>query len=58
MMSTAPQTDGYFAAPPTVGMKYRVYGKLGTIVRVHPFGTIDVEMPNGNRYRVTGLSFK
>lgn len=38
-----------------VGNPYEVYGKVGTIRKVWPFGTIDVEMPSGKFFRVTGL---
>jgi len=34
-----------------------VRGFAMTIVRVWPFGTVDVEDAKGNRYRVTGLPF-
>ncbi len=42
---------------PTIGQTFDVRGTLGTIVAVHAFGTIDVELPNGRTYRVTGLFF-
>ena len=42
---------------PTIGQTITVYGQICTIVKVHPFGTIDVVAANGRYYRVTGLSF-
>ena len=41
---------------PAIGMTYIVYGKVGTIVAIHPFGTIDVEVGD-KAYRITGLAF-
>lgn len=33
-----------------------IYGQTytATLLRVHPFGTIDVQLPNGQCYRVSG----
>jgi hypothetical protein len=33
-----------------------IYGRayIATLLRVHPCGTIDVQLPNGNCYRVSG----
>lgn len=42
---------------PTIGQTITVYGQICTIVKVYPFGTIDVVSANGRQYRVTGLSF-
>ena len=42
---------------PTIGMTYQYNGQICTIVKVYPFGTMDIEAPNGNRFRVTGLSW-
>jgi hypothetical protein len=42
---------------PSIGMAFKVYGRIGTIVAIHPFGTIDVQMSDGATYRVTGLAF-
>lgn len=42
---------------PAIGMTYDVRGRLGTIIAVHPFGTIDVRMDDGATYRVSGLPF-
>lgn len=42
---------------PKIGQTIVVYGVTCTIVKIHPFGTVDVEAPNGRYYRVTGLSF-
>ena len=43
---------------PWVGQRVQV-DRLGLcqVKRVHPAGTIDVECPEGNWYRVSGLSF-
>ena len=42
---------------PLVGMTYQYNGQTCIIVKVYPFGTMDIEAPNGNRFRVTGLSW-
>lgn len=42
---------------PKVGQRMTVRGMLCTIIKVHPFGTVDVEAPNGRNFRVTGLAF-
>lgn len=43
---------------PTVGQVVMVYGVRCRIVRVRPFGTIDVVEVGGNRaWRLTGLDF-
>ena len=42
---------------PTIGQTITVYGQICTIVKVYPFGTIDVVTATGRQYRVTGLSF-
>ena len=42
---------------PTIGQTITVYGQICTIVKVYPFGTLDVVSANGRHYRVTGLSF-
>lgn len=43
---------------PRVGMLVRVYGVQCEIVRVLPFGTIDVVSLDGSRaWRVSGLGF-
>ena len=36
----------------------QVYGRFveGTVIAVHPFGTVDVELNNGQCYRVSGLN--
>ena len=44
-------------ARPVVGQTIAFRNTTATIVKVHPLGTIDVETPNGNRFRVTGLAF-
>jgi hypothetical protein len=42
---------------PNIGDTYTIYGTIGTIIEVHAFGTIDIELPDGRCYRVTGLAF-
>ena len=44
---------------PTIGQSYRhpYTGQLGIIIAVYGTGTMDVEMPDGRCYRVTGLPF-
>lgn len=42
---------------PTIGQTVTVYGMLCTIYRIHPFGTMDVEAPDGRCFRVTGYGF-
>jgi len=34
-----------------------IYGRdvSGRIVAIHPFGTVDIETANGNRFRVSGV---
>jgi hypothetical protein len=38
--------------------KMPIFGKIRTVLvlKIHPFGTIDVQLQNGNCYRLTGLS--
>lgn len=43
--------------PPRVGQTMTVYGKPATIIKVHPFGTVDVRTESGKYFRVTGLPF-
>lgn len=43
---------------PVVGELMTVRGHIGTIIKVYPFGTVDVELADGRCYRVTGLSFR
>jgi hypothetical protein len=38
-----------------VGEQITARGQLLTIVKVHPFGTLDVKAANGKHYRITGL---
>lgn len=44
-------------ARPSIGQTVSFRGGIATIVKVHSFGTIDVETVDGNRYRITGLAF-
>ena len=39
-------------------IKTSIFGRMveGKILAVHPFGTVDIEIANGNCYRVSGLS--
>jgi hypothetical protein len=38
-------------------VEVEIYGKryLAQIIKVHPFGTLDVELSNGKCFRVSGL---
>jgi hypothetical protein len=42
---------------PEIGMTMKVYGMVCVIVAIHRAGTLDVDAPNGKRYRITGLCF-
>jgi hypothetical protein len=45
-------------ARPTVGQTITLRGHLATIVKVYPFGTVDVKINDTGKYaRVTGLPF-
>lgn len=35
-----------------------IFGRMvaGKIIAVHPFGTVDLELPNGNCVRVSGIA--
>jgi len=50
-----------FMRKPIVGetRKLHIFGKVQqvTILAVHQFGTIDVEVESGQCYRISGLSF-
>ena len=39
-------------------IKVTIYGKeyLAKVLQVHPFGTVDVELPDGRCFRLSGLS--
>jgi len=54
-------TQGLFMKTPQVGQvkTMHIFGKVQqvTILAVHPFGTMDIELSTGKCYRVTGLSF-
>lgn len=42
---------------PSIGDRMTVHGHDCVIVAVYKFGTLDVEAPDGRRWRVTGLPF-
>ena len=43
---------------PQIGQIVRVYGKDYRIVKIHPFGTIDVVSLDGSKaFRLSGLAF-
>ena len=43
---------------PQIGQIVKVYGVDCRIVKIHPFGTIDVVRLDGSRaYRLSGLAF-
>ena len=45
-------------ATPQVNQIVKVYGKDCRIVKIHPFGTIDVARVDGSQaYRLSGLAF-
>jgi len=37
-----------------------IFGRvvIGKIIAVHPFGTIDIELPSGNCFRVSGIQLE
>jgi hypothetical protein len=54
-------TQGLFIKTPQVGQvkTMHIFGKVQqvTILAVHSFGTMDIELSTGQCYRVTGLAF-
>lgn len=43
---------------PQIGQIVKVYGKECRIIKIHPFGTIDVVSLDGEKaYRLSGLAF-
>jgi hypothetical protein len=44
-------------APPAIGTTFDVRGVPCRAFRVHPFGTVDVEAPDGSCYRLTGFAW-
>ena len=42
---------------PNLGDIITVRGIRGRIVKIHPFGTVDVVTDSGAHYRITGLPF-
>jgi hypothetical protein len=46
-----------FNKRPQIGMTFIHAGQSCVIVKVHKFGTIDIQSPSGKLFRVTGLSF-
>jgi len=42
---------------PSVGMTFIHCGQVCRIVKVYPFGTMDIKSPSGRRFRVTGLGW-
>jgi hypothetical protein len=53
--NTTMQTS--FNKRPQIGMTFIHAGQSCVIVKVHKFGTIDIQSPSGKLFRVTGLSF-
>jgi hypothetical protein len=41
-------------------IEVEIYGKryLAKVIKVHPFGTVDVELSSGKCFRVSGLQIK
>lgn len=54
-------TQGLFMKTPKAGdiKTMHIFGKVQTvtILAVHNFGTMDIELPSGQCFRVSGLSF-
>ena len=54
-------TQGLYMKTPQVGQvkTMHIFGKVQqvTILAVHAFGTMDIELSSGKCFRVTGLSF-
>ena len=54
-------TQGLFMKTPQAGQvkTMHIFGKVQqvTILAVHSFGTMDIELASGQCYRVSGLSF-
>ena len=44
---------------PHIGQRIRIYNTnhYGIIVKIHPFGTVDVRDEQGRYFRITGLAF-
>ena len=42
---------------PQVGDSIQVHGRVAKILKVHPFGTLDVQFSDGQTCRISGLSF-
>lgn len=49
--------DKYGNDIPLVGDTIRTDRGPARVLQVHPFGTVDVEFPSGQCYRITGLSW-
>jgi hypothetical protein len=45
---------------PTKSITVTIYGReyIAKVLKVHPYGTVDVELPSGRCFRVSGLSVK
>lgn len=60
-MQTVDNNQISFMKKPVEGsdIKLHVLGKVQTVqvLKVHPFGTLDIMTAAGNCYRVSGLSF-
>jgi hypothetical protein len=60
-MNTHDITQGLFLKTPTPGQvkTMHIFGKVQqvTILAVHKFGTMDIELESGKCFRVSGLSF-
>ena len=54
-------TQGLYMKTPQVGQvkTMHIFGKVQqvTILAVHSFGTMDIELSSGKCFRVTGLAF-
>jgi hypothetical protein len=60
-MQTHDITQGLFMKTPAVGQTrtMHIFGKVQTvtILAVHKFGTMDIELESGKCFRVSGLCF-
>jgi len=60
-MQTHDITQGLFMKTPAAGQikTMHIFGKVQqvTILAVHKFGTLDIQLESGKCFRVSGLSF-
>ena len=60
-MQTHDITQGLFIKTPAIGQvkTMHIFGKIQqvTILAVHKFGTMDIELESGKCFRISGLCF-